>query len=167
MHDAWGISPRRAIQTQKRTRELGQPPAFSLWLPAWRLESVRSEDRMRAYKSSDALLRLEDYYFRPFRGLMERLFPSRIKRLADQICRVGAGTRAEFLGAPVAHFRNIQIAFLVYAHAVSIPHGSRLVALSAPGVDQMTVEVISGNFPGLIVRQPKFAVRGHKEKLWI
>src|SRR4029077_18928638 len=61
---------------------------------------------------------------------------------ADQIRSVRAGPRPELLEAPGVDLRDVEVAFLVRAHAVHAPKRAGEISHGSPRVQQTTVEVI-------------------------
>jgi hypothetical protein len=77
-----------------------------------------------------------------FRAILTLLRPGGANRLADQQRRVGAFSRDELLRAAAPHFRGIQVAVLVHAELVRAPESAGLGCHRAPGVQQLSVQVV-------------------------
>src|SRR3984885_9062461 len=75
-----------------------------------------------------------------------RSFPSGIDRLGHQKLRIGARLRMELLHSPGVHFGDVQISFLIHAHAVHAPQSSSEVTHAAPGVEQVSLQIPLDHF---------------------
>src|SRR4030095_13183767 len=70
------------------------------------------------------------------------LLPGRVNRLADQRRLIRAGPRSKFLEPARVNFRDIEVAFLVRAHAVDAPERARKIRHGSPRINQATIEVV-------------------------
>src|SRR5579883_1081507 len=84
--------------------------------------------------------------------------PSRIDGLADEEFRVGAGTRGELLRAAVIDFRDVEIALLIHAEPVHSPEAAREITPGAPGVEQVSLQVVVQHLGGAAIEGPQRAV---------
>src|SRR5438309_8593849 len=92
-------------------------------------------------------------------GLQKRLLPGRIDWLADQELGVGAGARSELLRAAIIDFGDVEVPFLIHAEAVHAPEASREIAPSAPGIEQVSLEVVVQHLGTAAVEGPQSAIR--------
>src|SRR5258706_11611427 len=72
----------------------------------------------------------------------EPSLPSRVDRLADQSCWVGARARTEFLEAAGVNLGDVEVPLLVRGHAVDAPQRTREAAHGSPRVEHMPVQVV-------------------------
>src|SRR4029434_2946896 len=86
------------------------------------------------------------------------LLPGGVDGRADQHCRVGAFTWSELLKAARVDFSDIQVSFLVCAHAVHAPQRSREIADSAPRVQQMTIQVVLQHLVSIAIESRQGAI---------
>src|SRR5882672_10823323 len=73
--------------------------------------------------------------------LLRVSLPSRVDRLADQGRRIGAGARTEFLEASGVDLGDVEVPFLIGAHAVHAPERAREIADGPPRIEETPVEV--------------------------
>ena len=85
--------------------------------------------------------------------------------LADEERRIRARSRPEFLRAAVIDFGEIEIALRIHAHSVHVPQRARPIALTAPGIKIVPVEIEFDDLGRSAVGNPHAAVGGHVEKL--
>src|SRR5580700_2830123 len=69
------------------------------------------------------------------------LLPCRINGLRDEKCRVSAGLRTELLHTSRVNFRDVQVSILIDAQAMHTPQTAWERAHTAPGVQQVTLQV--------------------------
>src|SRR5512141_2522567 len=70
------------------------------------------------------------------------LSPGRVNRLADQLRRIRTRLRAKLLHPAAIDFGRIEVAFLIHAEAVYAPEAAREVAPDAPGIQELSVEIV-------------------------
>src|SRR5208283_5570560 len=93
------------------------------------------------------------------------LLPRRTDRLADHQILVRARTRAEFLGASIVHFGDVEIPILIHAESVDVPHRAGPLAAAAPRVQIMALQIVLNDLRGLVVRDPQIFIRRQKQNL--
>src|SRR5262245_48536763 len=80
--------------------------------------------------------------------------PCRVDRFPNQVGRIRAGTRTEFLESSRVNLGDIEIAFLIGAHAVHTPERAREIRDRSPRVQETTIEIVLEH----LVRVP---IEGH------
>src|SRR5215467_12080646 len=90
--------------------------------------------------------------------LLSLLFPCRIDRFADQRRRIGAGARPELLEAAGIDFSNVDVSFLVRAHAMHAPERAWKIGDRSPRVEEMAVEIVLKHLVGV-------AIEGHQRPI--
>src|SRR3989454_4305246 len=86
-------------------------------------------------------------------------FPCRIDRLAHQESLIDALAWTELLDASAVHFSHIEVTFLVHAEAMHAPEAAGEVSPYAPGVEEMSVQIIFQHPGGTAVKSPQRSVR--------
>src|SRR5262249_25596136 len=85
--------------------------------------------------------------------------PCGIDRLADQRRRICARARLELLEAAGIHFSNVEVSFLVRAHAVNPPECSWKIGHGPPRVQEMAVEIVFEHLVGVAIEGHQSAIR--------
>src|SRR6266446_6963567 len=85
-------------------------------------------------------------------------FPGCINRFADGEVRVGAGAGFEFLHAAAVDFGDVEIAVLIDGKAVHAPEAAGEIAPDAPGINEMSLEIVFQHLRGAAVIGPERAV---------
>src|SRR5437899_10264502 len=73
---------------------------------------------------------------------------------ADELRAIGAGARLELLPAAAEAVRAVQIAVGVDRHLVDLPERTREGSVRAPGVQELSVQVVLENLRVRAVRDP-------------
>src|SRR6202163_3252842 len=92
-------------------------------------------------QTSDSSLRCRPYGRSEGASPRRALLPGGVDRLADQRRRSGAGARTELLEAPGVDLRDVEVPFLIRAHAVHAPERAREIADGPPRVDETSIQV--------------------------
>src|SRR5262245_26579278 len=82
------------------------------------------------------------------------LFPRRVDRRTDEQRLVRIRPRTELLQAAVAHLRDVEIALLIHARTMHVEEAARVIAERAPGVEEMTLEVVLDDLCGGVLERP-------------
>src|SRR5206468_7943404 len=93
------------------------------------------------------------------------LLPSRVDGLADQIRRIGSRAWTELLEASGVHFSDVEVAFLVRAHAVHTPERAGEIANSSPRVQQAAVEIVLQHLVGIAIEGHQLPVRADLDEM--
>jgi hypothetical protein len=84
--------------------------------------------------------------------------PGGVYRLADQVLRIRARPRTEFLYPSARNFGDIEIALLVHARAMDVEKTSGPIAESASRVQKMAIGVILHDLRRRILKSPYLPV---------
>lgn len=89
---------------------------------------------------------------------IRRLRPDRFNVGANEHGRIRAFSRSELLRASVIDLGGVQISFLVDVHAVHSPETAREIAEGAPGVEEVSVQVVFDHLVCAAIEKPKVPI---------
>src|SRR5689334_9938585 len=93
---------------------------------------------------------------RPYQA--QQSSPGGVYRLTHDICRVGALLRTKLLHPSAIHFRDVKVSFLVHAETVYAPEAAGEVAPHAPGIKEVSGEVVLQHPGGSAIESPECPV---------
>src|SRR5215472_18171210 len=88
----------------------------------------------------------------------QSILPSCTDRLPDQVLWVRTRPGPKLLDPSAVHLGNVEIAVLVDANSVHAPHPAGEVAPRAPGIQEMSVQVVLQNLRRSAIHCPQVAV---------
>src|SRR5579871_5188025 len=99
------------------------------------------------------------------RSAVSSLLQCGINRFADDISRIRSRSRNELLRAAIVDFGRVEIPVLIDAESVHSPESAGKVSPSAPGVQEMSFEVILQHSGSAAVIGPQRTVGSNIQKV--